>query len=331
MKRRNGIDLFRLIGAFFIMCLHTEYGNLQQEYVDNLRLLSRWAVPFFFITTGFFLGSKIENDILDFKKIQKNVSLLISILVVSSIIYFPINVMKGDIPSRIVNILTGSYFHLWFIGSLLVGYISIWYLFFIKKHKILPYLSIGILLIALLTDSYDQLFNIKLDSSLSRFLLAIPFIHIGIIFSKKEINGIGYKLIIGLVLIGFLIQCFEGEMFLKLFHYKKFEHKILLGTIVLASSLFVLSSRLDINENKLSKLGKKYALFIYLYHPIVYMSMRILLSKTIPNYYDNIEVFSPLIGFTLILAFSIIIDRFFPKIYNIMNGDFQLKTRANNI
>lgn len=69
MKRKNGIDLFRLIGAFFIMCIHAEYGKLNQEYVDNLRLFSRWAVPFFFITTGFFLGSKIQKNALDFKKI----------------------------------------------------------------------------------------------------------------------------------------------------------------------------------------------------------------------------------------------------------------------
>ena len=66
MERKNGIDLFKLIGAFFIMCLHTSYGSLDQEYVDNLRLFSRWAVPFFFISTGLFLGNKIENKNLDF-------------------------------------------------------------------------------------------------------------------------------------------------------------------------------------------------------------------------------------------------------------------------
>lgn len=241
----------------------------------------------------------------------------------------PINFIKGDLPNRIGNILTGSYYHLWFIGSLVIGYISVWYLFYIKKHKFLPYISIFLLLGSLLSDSYDQFFSIKLDFSLFRFLLSIPFIHIGITLSKKEMSLISNKLVIGLVLMGFLIQYFEGEMFLNLFDYKKFEHKILLGTIVLAISLFVFASKIKINDNKLSKWGNKYALFIYLYHPIAYMVIRGLLSKTTLDYYDTIEVFMPIIGFNLILVFSIAIEKYFPKIYSIMNGNFQLKTSGN--
>lgn len=320
MGRKNGIDLFKLIGAFFVMCLHTSYGSLNQEYVDNLRLFSRWAVPFFFISTGFFLGNKIENKSLEFKCIQKNVIMLISILIVSSIIYLPIDFIKGNIPIRISNILTGSYFHLWFIGALLTGYFFIWYLYSIKKNKLLPLISIFIIILALLSDSYDQFFNSHIDFSLFRFLLSIPFMHIGIILSEKENNLGSYKFLIGLVFIGLIIQYIEAELFLKLFDYVKYKHQFLIGTIVIAISLFVISSTINLRDNIFSKWGKEYSLFIYLYHPIIYMVMWVILKKIVPNYYDSAEIFSPLIGFSLTLTSAIVLNRFLPKIYNIMNG-----------
>lgn len=326
MGRKNGIDLFRLIGAFFIMCLHTNYGNLSQESVDNLRLISRWAVPFYFIATGFFLGPKFENGILDFKRIEKNVSMLISILIVSSIIYLPLDYIHGNDINSIVNILTGSYFHLWFIGALLIGYIFIWYLFYLKKSKTLPYISIFILLLALFTDSYDQLFNLNLNYSLSSLLLSIPFMHIGIILSKKETNLFSNKLLIGLVLLGFVLQFIEAELFLKLFDYNKYTHQFLIGTLLTAVPLFALSSKINIKENRFSKWGRKYSLVIYLYHPIIYEIMRVTLNKFVPNYYDYISMFYPVIGFILSLTIAIMLDRFSPKIYGILNGNIQIKS-----
>jgi surface polysaccharide O-acyltransferase-like enzyme len=328
MDRKNGIDLFRLIGAFFVMCLHSNYGSLNQEYIDTIRLLSRWAVPFFFISSGFFLSNKIENGNLDFKGIQKNVSTLISILIVSSIIYLPIDVLQGDIPNSIATILAGSFFHLWFIGALLVGYIFIWYLFYIKKSEALPFISICIVLVALAADSYDQLFNRSIDFSLPLFLLSIPFMHIGIILSKKENNLVSNKLLIGLVLIGLTIQFIEAELFLRLFDYKKNSHQFLVGTIVVAISLFVFSSQITLQDNRFSKWGREYSLFIYLYHPLISMIAMAILKKLIPSHYESIRIVSPLIGFGLSLAFSITLNTFLPKIYTILNGDLQKKPLA---
>lgn len=323
MNRKNGIDLFRLIAAFFVMCLHTSYGSLNHEYVDNLRVLSRWALPFFFITTGFFLGYKIEDSNLDFKRIQKNVSYLISILLVSSIIYLPIDVIKGDVPKNIESLFTGSYFHLWFIGSLLSGYIFIWYLYFIKKDKILPFISVCLLLGALFTNCYSQLLHKSLNFSLFKFLLSVPLMYIGIILSKKEYKFINNKLIIVLALMGLIIQFMESELFLKLYGYEKSLQQFLIGTIVLSVSLFVLSSRISLKENRFSTWGREYSLFIYLYHPLVYIIVLGSLHKIVPGFYDFICIISPIIGFTVTLTFSILLNRFSPKIFNIMNGSFK--------
>ncbi|TSJ40740.1 acyltransferase [Mucilaginibacter corticis] len=332
MNRKNGIDLFRLVASFFIICLHTSYGNLNKEIVDDLRLLSRWALPFFFITTGFFLGYKIENNTLDFKNIQKNVSLLISILIISSIVCLPIDIVKGNMSIGVSNILTGLHAHLWFIGSLLIGYIFIWYLFFIKRNNYLPYISIGILLLALFSDSYDQVFGKNIDFELARFLLSIPLMYIGIILAKKEnvFNSISNILLIGLVIAGIAIQFIEAQLLFKYFNYDKFNHQFLLGTIIIAIPLFILSTKINTEENVLTKWGKEYSLFVYLYHPLTLAVMTVIFKFT-PNSFDFIRWFSPVIAFTLTLTFSIILNKFFPKIYNIMNGNIANKTALNSL
>ena len=55
------------------------------------------------------------------------------------------------------------------------------------------------------------------------------------------------------------------------------------------------------------------------------------LNRLVPNYYDSISIFSPLIGFTLTLTFGIVLNRFLPEIYNIMNGRLKIKTGGNNV
>lgn len=331
MDRKNGIDLFRLIGAFFIMCLHTVYGSLNQEYVDIIRLLSRWAVPFYFIASGFFLGYKIGNNNLDIQRIQGNIGALISILIVSTMVYLPMNLWKGGVPKNVANILTGNYFHLWFIGALLTGYIFIWYIFYLKKYKLLPYISICILALALFTDSYDQLLGKNLNFELFRFLLAIPFMYVGIVISKRENISVSNALLIGLLLVGVAIQFIEAELFFKLFQYSKSEHQFLIGTIVTAIALFILSSKLTLKENIFSKWGRQYSLFIYLYHPLVYFFTWMVLYKIAPKDFDFIKMFSPIIGFTLSLTFSILLNSYFPRIFNLLNGNIHRKSRDKKV
>lgn len=59
MSRLNAIDLMRLIAAFSIMFLHTSLGAISVNNQEIIRLSVRWAVPFFFITSGFFFRKKI--------------------------------------------------------------------------------------------------------------------------------------------------------------------------------------------------------------------------------------------------------------------------------
>ena len=64
VKRNNGVDLFRLVGAFFIILVHTDYYNLNNALSENIRISARWALPYFFICSGYFLYEKIKNPLI---------------------------------------------------------------------------------------------------------------------------------------------------------------------------------------------------------------------------------------------------------------------------
>ncbi|MEQ9405253.1 MAG: acyltransferase [Cyclobacteriaceae bacterium] len=320
--RNNGVDLFRLIGAFFIMLLHNKYGELSSSVVGNIALFSRWAVPFFFITSGFYLGRKITNKgNSDFEIIKKNVIHLISILIISSLVFLPVNFIQGNYFFPISIILSGSYFHLWFIGSLLFGFISIWFIYAIGKQRYLPHLSALILLYALFCDSYDLFFNVSMSFDFARFLLAIPFMFIGILFSKKNFsNGKNYKVLaFTIIVVGALIQYLEASFFEFLYNYQRGLHQLLVGTVIMSAGVFLFSIMLDRPGNYFSYLGKKYALFIYLYHPVTYL----LILKMIKSFdLENtvFQVLQPPTGFVITLLAALFLEKYFANIFNVLEG-----------
>lgn len=326
LKRNNGIDLFRLIGAFFIIILHTSYGNLDIEIIEHLRLSARWAVPFYFMATGFFLGKKIENGNLEFRKIQSNLITLLSIFIVSSVIYMPINATRSKFLYDIENLLTGTFFHLWFIGSLIVGYIIIWFIYQIRRSNLLPYISAGLIMLALVCDSYDQFLGTNIDYSLFRYLLSIPFIYIGIVLSKRTFSSRRSYIWILLAAGGFVLQLVEVNILYDLFDYSKLDHQFLVGTILTVIPLFIYSTLIDIKESALTKWGKQQSLFIYLYHPLILLLTSMSIKKLFPNSYESIQAFSPISGFILTLLLAILLKKYIPIIYNLLNGKISAKT-----
>ena len=325
MKRNNGIDLFKLVAAFCVMLAHGKYGNLPQEYVDNIALGARWVFPFFFLSTGYFLRSKVINYQLDFHSIQRNISHLISMLVIASLIYLPLQLNVITRPS-IVHIFTGSFYHLWFIGSMIFGYVFIWYVFFVRLDKILPFVSIAIVALALLYDSYDHFFNLSLDFEPYRFLLSVPFMYGGLLIGQQKLNKRYIPILFVTVILGFLLLYFEADVFKRIFHYSTGNHQFLLGMIISGTSLLYLVVLINVRDNKLSEWGRKYSLFIYLYHPWVYVLLPGILKRVLPaQYYNSAQVLSPAIAFGILLTLCIVTDKYWHSLFNLLNGSSAAK------
>ncbi|HEX2935707.1 MAG TPA: acyltransferase [Bacteroidales bacterium] len=330
MSRKNGIDLFRLIAAFFVMFLHTSYGNLNNDIASYIRLSGRWAVPFFFMCSGYFLNNRIsETGKLTFGSIEKNMVTLISLLIVTSIVYLPLHFLTtGTWYSCKAELLfCGTWWHLWFISSLLFGYITITYFFAINKSKWLLPLSVIIALFAIVADSYDNFFGLRINyDELARFLLSIPFMYLGLNISKTRFYKVNIAVIAFLATLGYMLQIAEAQMFYQLFGYDKYTHQFLFGSILMAVSLFLFALKLEIPDNKVSSWGRKYSLSVYLYHLFVFFFTAKIIHVSFPNASNNTALLIPFVAFPVILIGNIILEKKLPSLFCILNGKFAEQT-----
>lgn len=325
MSRLNAIDLMRLIAAFSIMFLHTSLGAISVNNQEIIRLSVRWAVPFFFITSGFFLGKKLDKqNISNFDLIGKNLIKFFSIFLISNILYLPIEYFKNFEILKIENLFIGVFSHLWFIGSLIYGYLSIWYFYYIKKTSILPYLSMLIIVLSLLANGYISYWGGAIKYEIFRYLLSIPFIYIGIRISKLRLTFLSkhkYLLFI-LILLGFIFQNIESrELYLR-FKTNRFDQEFLIGTFIISISLFLFVLNLRLKDNLISKYGREYSLFIYIYHPLIYVIMSFFTYKLFFNNINYLLQFFPLIGFILTLMLGVFLNKYFNRVFKILNGIF---------
>lgn len=84
MKNYNTIDLFKFICAILIVFMHTYCRDLGENGSMFVKTICAIGVPFFFITSGFFLGKGFErnnNDIDKKEYYKKYISRLIKMYI----------------------------------------------------------------------------------------------------------------------------------------------------------------------------------------------------------------------------------------------------------
>lgn len=130
----TGIDYFRFIAAFFIIAIHTSPLLSYSEMGDFIltRIVARAAVPFFLMTSGFFLISRYTYDSGRLKLFLKRTAVLYGI---SMAVYIPVNIYNGYfymdnlLPNIIKDIFfDGTMYHLWYLPASMIGAVIAWFL-----------------------------------------------------------------------------------------------------------------------------------------------------------------------------------------------------------
>lgn len=126
-KEYSGIDLFRIIAAVLVVVIHTSPFEIFGDTVDFLsaRVAARIAVPFFFMTSGFFLERGIrsrQERLLEFTRA------VIRLYLIAMVLYVPLNLYMGYFKQRtILTVLVkdilfdGTFYHLWYFPAAIVG------------------------------------------------------------------------------------------------------------------------------------------------------------------------------------------------------------------
>lgn len=159
-KQYAGIDCFRMIAALLVVAIHTSPIASFSETGDFLltRVIARVAVPFFFMTSGFFLISGYSRNA---EKLRSFVKRLVLLYMAAMLIYLPINIyndyfqMDHLLPNMIKDIVfDGTLYHLWYLPASITGAAIAWGL--VKKLNYQKALIVAFVLylIGLFGDSY---------------------------------------------------------------------------------------------------------------------------------------------------------------------------------
>ena len=163
-KHYTGIDFFRIIACIFVIAIHTAPLYQINEDIDLLftRGLCRLAVPFFFMTSGFFLIRKYTENSYHLIQFEKKLCLLYFI---SILIYLPVNLYSGyfnmfSLPSFLQDIFfDGTFYHLWYFPSCILGSLIAYYLVKKYDYRISFIITFILYLIGLGGDTYYGIFT----------------------------------------------------------------------------------------------------------------------------------------------------------------------------
>jgi surface polysaccharide O-acyltransferase-like enzyme len=315
-QRNTNVDLFRLIASFSVCVNHSLYA----AQIPWLTLAGRWTVPFFFMISGYFFYQRYTQQAAS--AFIPTLKAILSIVAVANLVYVLfVSLTTGSLRSLATHftILVGAYFHLWFLTSLLIGYLTLWFFISNKLDKGLPYLAAIILGVSLTLYPYHLLLGNPAHPIYARSLLSIPFLCIGFLVAKFRVESflpkwVAYLLIsIGLD-IQFLEACFltqNGQDWTRL--------NFLGGTLLFSVGMFLVALQLERPvSSRLSGIGRRYSLSLYLYQPII----SYLLYQHVPPGWIGLLLYwlSPVWTMVVLLLLFRLLYALSPALFHIISG-----------
>ena len=316
----KGLDIGKIIAAILIVLLHaTECSDYLASEIKFT--LTRFAVPFFFITSGYFLAKGLENkeEKVKFEYIKKYILKLVKLYVIwALIIYLPFTIYSySNLPQyknaenwyfisvllrKLLIVGPGPF---WFILALIGG--SIWCYCTRNKTKVMTVTMLFTFLLMILYTNFrcitnDFLFLKTFYKSIDllyswefNFLTyGIPFCSLGYLIRKKKIS-----LTLNAAAIGFIL--FSGARFVEFIYL--FDYKFSISYIPQAICFFYIFLNYTPNlSERLSRKIRSLSSFIYFSHAILLYNILnpILIWIGVNNPYAHIAILPKTVLITLV-------------------------------
>lgn len=290
MKNKNyaGIDYFRLIAAFMVIGIHIGPFSSWNRNVDFLitYCLGRIAVPFFLMTTGYFVLtpyvlSAFQTKQFVYKYFMKNSRLYLA----ATLFYLPISIYAGNVPHSIGGVFKsilfdGTFYHLWYFPAVLVG-TALLIVLMRKSMRIAAAFSVVMYIVGIFGDSYygmveniplmKEIYNgIFFISSYTRngIFFAPVFILLGMLIGFSDTRYSRRKCRVGIAL-SLLCMLVEGFITYKLNLQKHNSMYMFLLPI-----MYFLFQRLLMIQGKAPYWIRKSSVLVYILHPTVIILLR---------------------------------------------------------
>lgn len=279
----QSLFLLKAICALFVVIIHFPLAG--KIYLDPL---IKTSVPIFYMITGYFMFSNLEEGKTQRKLLHASFKIL-KLILGSSIVYISFNFYIG-IPCNLTSIngiirfifwgdnISG---HLYFLTSYFWATFLLSLLSITQLRQYLPWLSLLIIGNILLGRYFFVLQDLVMDGKTynmpvgmknNALFLAIPCISMGYIARQWQ-NKLSNKQPIILLLIFFMISYMEFIILRKGLHVESLS-AFTISTFPL--SIFTLLSFVHNNKplkvnfiNRWGVIGEKYSTDIYLWHPII--------------------------------------------------------------
>ncbi len=337
MEKKNGytgIDIFRIIAAVLVIANHT---SPLLDFTENgdfvlSNIIARLPVPFFFMTSGFFLIREVEKDNGKlwsfFKKsaLIYGAAILICLPIQLYQIYTHQLLIRPLIPSLLKMLLfNGTLYHLWYLPASIIGTVIGWYLVRKSGFKLAFAVTIPLYLFGLLGNSYygivqklpflksvfDELFLV-MDSTRNGIFFAPLFIVLGGYLYSIRHRVIGRTpSLIGFVV--FLTAMIAEGMLLHNTHFQRLDSMyLLLPVVMFFLFVFLMSFR-----GRRIRQARDISLVVYIIHPVLIVAIRF--ASGIVGLKDifvehELAMFLTVTFLSFAAAFAyLLIERSFPK------------------
>lgn len=289
-KEYAGIDYFRIIAAFLVVAIHTSPLSDISETADFIltRVISRVAVPFFFMVSGFFLFSKRQDGKQSFSKLETFIKKTAILYFIAALLYLPLNFYTGVVkdwtylPNLMKDIVfDGTFYHLWYLPAAIMGGCIVFLLLKKLKSGQAFIFCLFLYIVGLFGDSYYGISE------------SIPFLNAvyqGLfLFSDYTRNGLFFAPIF--FMMGALISIWERIMSLKTclsglgvsFTLMLTEGLLLRSLnlqrhdsmyIMLIPCMYFLFRSLLLWKGESHKYLRSASMLIYLIHPVIIVAFR---------------------------------------------------------
>lgn len=273
MDRKYSVDVLRIISAIAVIIIHTVSAPVTNSAVEidmglvntlNLiHVLMNWSVPVFFIITGYCVMKKQTCTYnYCFSHVIKYVCVLFTVGLFYALLeeVFTTKVLNSlTIVNSVKNVLSGDIWdHMWFVYSIIGIYLVLPVIYyFMKLGKTDGYILTTLLFaFSILIPTFDGLVSIKSILPFGGYLFYVCF---GGLVAQNNISNKTLHLIIfaGLLSCAWIVLGVSTQNF-------DYKH---LAVCLMALSIFLVFSKLDIEPRKMILLLSNCMWGVYLIHP----------------------------------------------------------------
>ena len=261
-QRTISIDILKSICAFLVVCIHAPFPGVVGEY---LTVLTRIAVPLFFMITGYFY-SDIVNKGGEVKQIRKILALFLEAILLYFLWKLFLTVLNNNIIVFFQSTLSINSFvkflflnespfssHLWYLGAILYVLLITFIADRLNCRQLLYILTPILLLGDLILGKYSLIiWNREFPYILLRNFLfvGIPYFCIGCLIKSGFGRNISRKMLSALVLFFSFTSLLERFVLVSIDMNSTRDHYI--STTLLAITVFLFALKSSIGEETIT-------------------------------------------------------------------------------